>query len=166
MPATNSSEEGQRPPAEPPSPSKHDVRLASVRLRHLSFDRQVELGEAYSKEYEVNHQTRLREHDEHSFTIGFEASLHFGGSDLPPFSLAVHLDGVFEHGLGLPPELRQYYVDINATILLWPYLREIVDSIVARAGYPRLMVPTLDVRSFVERRTREIREVETEEPAE
>jgi len=140
--------------------------LASVRLRHLSFDRQVELGEAYSKEYEVGHQTELREHGENSFTVGIEALLRFGGSGASPFSLVVHLDGTFEHDLGLPFELRQYYVDINATILLWPYLREVVDSIVARAGYPRLMVPTLDVRSFVERRTREIREVETKEPAE
>lgn len=86
---------------------------------------------------------------------GFEATLSldiaFAEEDNKPspFTARFVLSGHYTHKPGLPNQIRDYFVNINGPILLWPYMRELVSSITVRAGFPPLLLKTLDVQRVV-----------------
>ena len=128
--------------------STYDIRLADVRVLSIQFESLVVPKVAYDTNavFDVRPGKLLRT-EPTFFEVGLTLRIDFAESahKLRPFNAEFSVAGIYKHKEGLPEPVRDYFVSINGPIMLWPYMRELVASTTARAGFPPLLITTLDV---------------------
>lgn len=67
-----------------------------------------------------------------------------------PFSLEVILSGLFEFEELISDEEKKKLLEVNATAILFPYLRVLVSTIVSSSGFPTLILPIINVNDFIQ----------------
>lgn len=72
-----------------------------------------------------------------------------------PFSLEIELVGFFKFETTLEPERIEKLLRINATAILFPYLRSIISSITANSGFQTLILPIVNVHKMFEQQEKE-----------
>jgi len=132
-----------------PSPvSEFDIRLREVRVVSIHFQVLQRPGSEFDTNVTFDIKpSSLGAQTDTSFEVLLTLKIGFSSSrrKAPPFDAEFAMCGLYEHKRGLPADLREYFVNINGPIMLWPYMRELVTSITTRAGYPPLVLTTLDV---------------------
>ena len=121
------------------------LRILLVRLAECSFSVNPDFAPGENKEINV------------TFSFGVQRKLitptrgivHFqvaAFEDEPsaPFRVSVTYEGVFDANEGQEAGLTEY-MKVHALAMLVPYLRETLSSISARAGFPPLILPPLNV---------------------
>lgn len=69
--------------------------------------------------------------------------------DLPPFHLRIEMVGIFAVDDSVFPADRIYeWANSNALFIMYPYLREHVFALTARAGFKPLLLPLVEVPLF------------------
>lgn len=68
-----------------------------------------------------------------------------------PFSLTIVITGFFKFQVDLSEEKQRNMLTVNATAILYPYLRSIVTTITGNSGFPPLILPLINVSDFIKR---------------
>lgn len=68
------------------------------------------------------------------------------GPDKPPFQLQCRVVGVLESAEDTKQEDFETFIREQGLWLLWPYMRELVQSITLRMGVPPMVMPTIQIR--------------------
>jgi len=69
--------------------------------------------------------------------------------------LEIELVGFFKFETTLEPERIEKLLRINATAILFPYLRSIVSSITANSGFQTLVLPIVNIHKMLEQQETE-----------
>ena len=131
--------------------SKYAVQLVDVVLRKLEFRVADEKLDDFSTQVIYRRDSTLIASSDQGFEATLSLDMVFAEEEgkPSPFTARFVLSGHYTHKPELPTGLRDYFVNINGPILLWPYMRELVSSITVRAGFPPLLLETLDVQRVV-----------------
>lgn len=65
-----------------------------------------------------------------------------------PFSLEVEMIGFFKFDADLPPEQVENLLRVNATAIMFPYLRSIVSGITADSGFQPVILPVVNIHKM------------------
>jgi preprotein translocase subunit SecB len=128
----------------------HPIQTLSIEVIELSIKVNRRPGEKEELEAPpANLGVAHGEYNEKNHTIQVAVKVEIGtGKDeqLPPFSMKVELVGEFEVDEKLfPVEKLPDWAKRNAPYIFFPFLREQVYSLTARAGFPPYILPLLEV---------------------
>jgi preprotein translocase subunit SecB len=87
--------------------------------------------------------------------VGLGCSIFKESKENHPFCLEIELVGFFKFETTLEPEQIEKLLRINATAILFPYLRSIVSSITANSGFQTLVLPIVNIHKVLEQQERE-----------
>ena len=142
----------------PVSVTQCGLRLTSVRLMMVVCAPGDE-GADVSAEAELQCEAALVEDSLREGGLGFDATVNWSTkfSGAPP----IKISGVHRLSFGVREAVDQdsveYYSQINSVILLYPYLRQLVDDLSAKSLGCTIMTRPLDVVRFIVDREREWR---------
>lgn len=72
-----------------------------------------------------------------------------------PFSLDIVITGFYEFDADLSDEIQYKMLKINATAILYPYLRSFVTTVTGNAGFTPLILPLINVYEFLKSAAKE-----------
>lgn len=124
------------------------IQLVNVRLSRILYAEKTPPTEKYDTSLQMFVTPRTKSMSAEAFTIAVALELRFADDNKPPFDMSITLDAEFAHHEGLSKQVVEYFRDVNAPLLLWPYFREAVSDITARGGYAPLLLPTLDTQAI------------------
>jgi preprotein translocase subunit SecB len=122
-----------------------------VWLASVSFVEQTPLEAPGDAQYGIKFSHTATDSDDRSTTI-VRLSLQVewlqlpDGTETAPLELSLDIAGAFTwQNTGLDDDLRQSWIDLNATYLLWPYARNYIALITGASSLPPLTIYTMRV---------------------
>lgn len=134
----------------PPTIDASALRILLIRLAECSFSVNPTFAAVENKEINLtfNFGVARRLVTPTRGIVHFQVSA-FDDEPSPPFRVSVTYEGVFDAMEGHEGGLVEY-MRVNALATLAPYVRETLSSISARAGFPPLILPPLNVISIAQ----------------
>ncbi len=88
--------------------------------------------------------TEINKIDDHHFMVTLKITITVkGDNDKVAYLIEVHQAGIFEIK-SFPNEALKHALTAQCPTILYPYVRETVDSIVVKGGFPPLALPPLN----------------------
>ena len=138
------SETDENRESEGAGPAQGQVRIEKVYLKDASFESPntpAMFQQAWNPEIELNINTRSERVAETHFDVVVTVTVTARLEGKTAFIAEVQQAGLFQME-GLPDEVIRRTIGIFCPTTLFPYLRETVDSLVVRGGFPPLnLVP-------------------------
>ena len=102
----------------------------------------------------------LKSNDENGFLATVSWSLRFPERADSPITISGKHQLDFTVTRPIAEDDAKYYAEINAVILVYPYLRQLIDDLSTKSLGRSIMIPPLDVPRFAEDRRNEKQESE------
>ena len=138
------SESDQTPDPEAEAPAQGQVRIEKLYLKDASFESPntpVMFQQTWKPEIELNINTRSERVAEHHYEVVVTVTVTATLEGKTAFIAEVQQAGLFQME-GLPDEIVRRTIGIFCPTTLFPYVREAVDSLAVRGGFPALnLVP-------------------------
>lgn len=80
--------------------------------------------------------------------IAMRVTIHFPDKERPMFIIRATLNGIFLFATAEAATLVPEFAKATASSLMWPYVRELIQSLSIRMRVPPLILPTLDLRQI------------------
>jgi len=134
-------------PSDGPSLREFPIHLTDVLLFDLNVTRYAERAENYlaqggNVEIEQLFPLILGERLE----VGIHVSTQVPDAQSPAFTISATVNGVFVIDPGTDPTLVEAFAKATGLQLIWPFARELFQSISTRMRVWPIMLPTLDAR--------------------
>ncbi len=100
-------------------------------------------------EFQIDHQFEILDNNTAVVTLNskiFENAL----TNNQPFSLNVTISGRFRFEGEISSEQQQKFLQINATAILFPYLRSFISNITCNAGISPLILPPINIQQYIQ----------------
>ena len=138
------SESDQKTDAEAEAPAQGQVRIEKLYLKDASFESPntpAMFQQTWKPEIELNINTRSERVAEHHYEVVVTVTVTAKLEGKTAFIAEVQQAGLFQME-GLPDEIVRRTIGIFCPTTLFPYVREAVDSLAVRGGFPALnLVP-------------------------
>ena len=103
----------------------------------------------WSPEVKLDLQTKAKKLDESVFEVCLEVEVNASQDKTPMFLASVEQCGIFRVE-GAEGEILERILNTTCPTILFPYLREVVDSIVAKGSLPPLMLAPVNFDGLYE----------------
>jgi preprotein translocase subunit SecB len=124
----------------------HPIQLVELEIKELGLlVRDPVASQQDQLEAEIMYQVGSHKFDEDAnvAAVGFKCLINSENEDAP-FTISVHLIGIFTVGADFPKEKVDHWSQHNAPLILMPYIRENVHALAMRARI-RLYLPLVQV---------------------
>lgn len=148
---------GQPPGGQPPegeaagAGGQGQLRLERLYLKDASFESPrspAVFGESWKPEFSLDVNTRTTRLGEERFEVVLAATLKATGEgDKAAYIVEIQQAGVFLVA-NLPPERIQQVLGTLCPATLFPYLREAVDNLVVKGGFPAVHLAPVNFESL------------------
>lgn len=133
--------------------TEYQIRLADISLEKLVFEfEDRDAGESTPESVKTD--AHLDASGDDWFTAKVTWSTVFAEGVTPAFKLSGEYQMRFTHKPGLPPVGACYYATVNSVIFLYPYIRQLVGDLIARATGQTVVLPPLDVPAYTATRAK------------
>jgi len=130
--------ENEQPAA---SSGTHEVRLERIYLKDASFESPgtpAVFGERWEPQVNLDINTRSQRGGDNHYEVVLTVTATAKLGERTAFIAEVQQAGVFSLSQGLPEEVVQRTIGAFCPNTLFPYVREALDSLVVRGGFPAL----------------------------
>lgn len=147
--------------AEDDMPASFPIRLTDVLLYDLNITRNPErAGEAMAQGGAVS-VTLLRPLvTGPRMEVGIVVGLHVPGAEDPAWTLTFTLNGIYEVDTGIEQEFLDVFAQTSVLPMLWPYARELAQSLTIRMRVLPAVLPPIPLQPMVPSGIRPTREGE------
>lgn len=108
---------------------------------------------------QVQFKTRLDYNKEyHTAAVELGCSIFEDLKEHHPFSLEIVMIGFFKYEANLEKEPLEKLLKVNATAILFPYLRSMVSNVTINSGFDPIILPVINVHKIFEKDDGEAKE--------
>lgn len=127
----------------------NEVQLVDVQLHSVAFQSHKDTTpppDNVLPRWKLDYSVQFRQAAPTELHIKLRAQVTYAEEETAkPFDLTVELVGVCRAKAPIPSDQIPSLIRSHSAPLLWPYLREVVADITARAGGPAFVIPTLKI---------------------
>ncbi len=125
--------------------------LRMVYLQDVSFEAPhapgILFGQELQPELKFQIESSHRQRDKNAWEVLLHASVHATAGDKSLFLVEVKQGGLFEIA-GFTAEETMLLLKIKAPEALYPYVAELISSLVSRGGFPRLQLQPINFEAL------------------
>lgn len=136
-------------PAAPANPPQN-FKLDKIYLKDCSFESPrspAVFARQWEPEIALNLQTRINQAGDTAFEVVLTVTLEATASDQPVFVAELHQAGLFT-AAGFTDEERGSLLGSFAPSILFPYAREAIGDLVAKGGFPQLLLQPVNFEAL------------------
>lgn len=139
------------------------LRLTKVRLLSLICTPGDMRGDIPPATLKCQGELREGSLDENGFLSVVSWSLEFPKGAASPISISGRHELTFTVKEPIADSVAKYYSEINSVILVYPYIRQIIDELTVKCLGRNVMIRPLDVPKFVKEKTHPEKEFRSDE---
>lgn len=128
----------------------HPIQLVNVQLVDMQLRKHIFINDQGNINRDITISTKSELIDERSGYADVLVEINTTLNEEPYYDVSITYRGICEnHGDDLEAHELEYFLDVQAIKLIWPYFREILPGIMMKMGTECFDIPTIDVLKTV-----------------